>query len=122
MGLRNWFRRPSKRETKPLDAWFRVSWDTQRVTLDVAPPGRDAWVAEFAWDTISRVCFKAEGFELSDGVYVFTVLRPESYVIPIEADGGPAFWNEVIRRGLFDAELAIQAASAPEGLFCWPPS
>src|SRR5687768_15451462 len=82
MGLRNWFRHRGARETKPLAKWFRVSWDTRRVTLDVAPPGRDAWVAEFEWDAISRVCFKAEGLELSDGVYVFTVLRPESYVIP----------------------------------------
>jgi hypothetical protein len=57
---------------------------------------------------------------MSDGIYVFTTLRPESFVIPAEASGGAALWNEIVRRGLFDAELAIEAASASEGLFCWP--
>jgi len=79
MGIRDWFRRNKEEHVKPLDEWFRVSWDAERVALDVAPPGRKAWVSEFRWDTISRVCFKAEG-------------------------------------------LAIEAAIAPEGLFCWPRS
>jgi len=103
-----------------LDEWFRVSWEGDKITLDVAAPGRDPLYAEFEWNSISRVCFKAEGPDLSDGIYVFTMGRPESYVIPIAAAGGAAFWDEVIRRGLFDAELAIEAASAAEGLFCWP--
>ena len=122
MGLRGWFRRVRKTEaqTKGLNEWFRVAFDGERVSLDVAPPGRDAWSAKFPWDSVLRVCFKAEGLEASDGVYVFTALRPESYVIPVEARGGAEFWTEVIRRGLFDAQLAIEAASAPEGLFCWP--
>jgi hypothetical protein len=29
-------------------------------------------------------------------------------------------WGEIIRRDLFDAELAIKIASATEGLYCWP--
>lgn len=60
MSLRDWLpwcRRG--RQTPPLDKWFLVAWDDQKVTLDVAPPGRDAWYAEFAWNSISRVCFKA---------------------------------------------------------------
>jgi hypothetical protein len=121
MSLRDWFpgaRR--RRDIPPLEQWFRVTWDGDKVILHVAPPGRAAWSAEFSWSTISRICFKAEGLELSDGIYVFTSVRPESYVIPIEAAGGAAFWDEIIRRGLFDAELAIEVASAPEGLFCWP--
>ena len=56
----------------------------------------------------------------SDGIYVFTSERPQSFVIPTEADGGLEVWNELVRRGLFDAELAIKAALAEEGLFCWP--
>jgi hypothetical protein len=51
---------------------------------------------------------------------VLTRDRPESFAIPTEAAGGPAFWAEVVRRGLFSPELAITAASAPRGLFCWP--
>jgi hypothetical protein len=67
------------------------------------------------------VCFKAEGLEASDGIYVFTTLRPESFAIPVEASGGTALWREIVKRGLFSAELAVTAASATEGSFCWPP-
>lgn len=104
-----------------LAEWFHVEWDEREVRLDVRPPGRQAWRTSFPWESVRRVCFKGEGLEASDGVYVFTSLRPESFVVPTEADGGGAFWDEVIRRGLFDAGLAIEAASAPTGLFCWPP-
>ena len=106
--------------TPALEEWFTVTWDTTRVHLDVAPPGREPWKASFEWASVVRVCFEAEGGLASDGVYVFTRTRPESYVIPTEASGGAEFWDEVLRRGLFDPELAIAAASATEGLFCWP--
>lgn len=43
---------------------------------------------------------------------------PESYAIPLAADGTAALVGELIRRDLFDGDLAIQASSA-EGLFCW---
>jgi hypothetical protein len=38
----------------------------------------------------------------------------------MEAEGGQALLDEIIRRKLFPAELAIRAATTPEGLFCWP--
>lgn len=104
-----------------LDVWFRVTWYDDGVTLDVTPPGRNAWTATFPWASVLRVCFEAEGLGTSDGIYVFTSLRPESFAIPVEASGGRELWNEIVRRQLFDAELAIEAASASEGLFCWPP-
>ena len=44
--------------------------------------------------------------------------RPEAYTLPLAAPDVTALLAELIHRGLFDAELAIQAASA-EGLFCW---
>jgi hypothetical protein len=34
--------------------------------------------------------------------------------------GADAFWRELLRRGLFDADLAMKVAAAEEGLFCWP--
>jgi hypothetical protein len=58
---------------------------------------------------------------LSDGIYVFTNQRPESYVIPTEANGGGALWSEILRRGLFDPSLAIEAARSTGGIYCWPP-
>ena len=56
----------------------------------------------------------------SDGIYVFTSDRPESYAIPTEAVGGSELWEEILRRGLFDPTLAIKAARSEEGLYCWP--
>jgi hypothetical protein len=105
----------------PLREWFRVRWDDETVHLAVAPPGRAAWEASFAWASVTRVCFVAEEAGVSDGIYVFTAARAESYAVPIEAEGGAAFWAEILRRGLFDAELAIAAASAVAGTYCWPP-
>ena len=122
MGIRDWFRSRSTPGTNTaVAAWFRVTWDPEQVHLDVTPPGHSGWVASFAWSSVCRVCFKAEGLEASDGIYVFTTLRPESFVIPMEAAGGAAFWNEILKRGLFSAELAITAATSLDGVFCWPP-
>ena len=123
MGLRDWFRkRPTAEDSAGVTAWFRVTWDSEQVHLDVEPPGRSAWDASFPWSSVSRVCFKPEGLEASDGIYVFTTLRPESFVIPTEASGGAALWNEIVKRGLFSADLAVTAASAIDGIFCWPPA
>lgn len=102
-------------------SWFVVTTDDRCFSLSVRPPGRPSWQAVIPWDSVVRVCFKAEDFLVSDALFVFTSLRPESWVIPTEANGGLPFLNELIRRRLFDAELAIQAATAHEGLFCWPP-
>jgi hypothetical protein len=112
----------SRPEPRPLREWFRVRWDEESVHLAVAPPGRAAWAASFTWASVTRVCFTAEEVGVSDSLYVFTAERAESYAVPIEAEGGAAFWAEILRRGLFDAELAITAASSGEGTYCWPPA
>jgi len=103
-----------------LSQWYHVRFDEHGVYRSVAPPGKEAWNDQFAWSDVVRVCFEAGDFLESDSLYIFTRQRPESYAIPLEAEGGPELFNELIRRKLFDAELAIRAATAPEGLFCWP--
>ncbi|HUT93198.1 MAG TPA: hypothetical protein VMY37_27285 [Thermoguttaceae bacterium] len=103
-----------------VSEWFEVTFDSETVRIRAAPPGREPWEQEFRWDEVQKVCFAPE-FPGPDGIFVFTSRRPESYAIPSEAEGGIDFWGEIIRRGLFDAELAIKAAFAEEGLFCWPP-
>jgi hypothetical protein len=106
----------------PLSEWFSVSSDDERVTISARPPQGEAWEQSFLWMEIERICFKAEGLLASDGIYVFTSQRPESFVIPTEAKGGSEFWAKVIDLGLFSADLAIQVMSAPEGtVLCWPP-
>jgi len=104
----------------PLDAWFRVTFDDEGVALEAAPPGREPWRQSFAWSSVTLVCFKP-GPLGSDSIFVVTKERPQSYVVPIQAAGGGLFFDELITRGLFGAEMAIEAASATEGIFCWPP-
>jgi hypothetical protein len=106
---------------KPLDQWFFVTFDDQAIHVRAQPPGRTAWSQDVAWDSIIRICFKAEDLYVSDGIYIFTRERPESYVIPTEALGGAELWSEILRRKLFDARLAIEAAGSTGGLYCWPP-
>ena len=103
-----------------LNEWFRVQFDDAVISLQVNPPNRPAWEAQIRWEVIIRVCFKAGDFLDSDEIYVFTNERPESYLIPTEAAGGDALWDEIIRRNLFDTEVAIQAMSSTNELFCWP--
>ena len=104
----------------PLSEWFEVRFDAREIHLMVKPPGQDAWQQTFPWKSITRICFKPEGMELSDGIYLFTSERPESYVVPADAKGGGELWLEILDRGLFDPTMAIDAAASTEGIFCWP--
>ena len=98
--------------------WYQVSFDEHGVRRAAQPPGRPAWEDQAAWTDLVRVCLEMEGLFGSDTLYLFTRQRPESYAIPLEAEGASALLGELVRRGLFDGELALQAAAAPEGLFC----
>ena len=100
--------------------WYRVRVTDAGIALDVAPPRREAWHADILWGDIIRVCFRAEPL-LSDGLYLFTKHRPESYAVPVEAEGGSDLVEQLLKRKLFDAELLIRAAAETEGVFCWPP-
>ena len=111
----------SSQDIPSLKEWFRVSYDEIQVTMDVSPPNKKPWKNVFKWAEVIRVGFKCEDLGVSDGIYIFTNGRPESYVVPIEADGGDAFWKEILRRKLFDNELAITAMSSESGTFIWPP-
>jgi hypothetical protein len=104
-----------------LRDWYRVRITDSTILLHASPPGQTAWQAEIAWADIVRVCLKAESGLQSDGWYIFTRRRPESYGVPVEADGGDALLDAFLTRKLFDAKLAIRAASALNELFCWPP-
>jgi hypothetical protein len=104
----------------PIAEWYAVEWDDEKVFRNVKPPGKEPWSDNLRWNDIVRVCFEANDFTQSDGIYIFTSQRKESYLIPMEASGGQELWNELITRHLFDPELAIKAATATSGLFCWP--
>ncbi len=105
-----------------LNEWYFVEFDSDCVRLSAKPSDAESWTEEFHWDDIIRVCFNASiHYLLSDEIYIFIKQRPESYVIPTEASGGAELWGEIIRRGLFDAELAIKVTISDGGLFCCPP-
>ncbi|HEY9620691.1 MAG TPA: hypothetical protein V6C78_09995 [Crinalium sp.] len=104
----------------PLREWYSVSFDDRAISLQVSPPNGIAWEEIISWERIIQVCFKTGDWMESDEIYLFTDERPESYVIPTEAAGGRALWSEILARKLFDAEMAIQAATTTHKLFCSP--
>jgi hypothetical protein len=105
----------------PLEEWFHVTFDNELIYIHIHAPGQNEIKDSIKWADIIRVCFKTGDFMSPDEIYIFVKDRPESYLIPTEADGGADLWGEIINRKLFDAELAIKAATAPEdSLFCWP--
>ena len=105
-----------------MEDWYKVYLNGETITIDVRPPGGEAWSVEINWSDIERICYKTADFLESDEIYLFVKGREESYLIPIEADGGTNLWFDIIERKLFDAELAIAAAVADEGAVnCWPP-
>lgn len=100
--------------------WYHVTFDETGFTRHVAPPGGEAWTDAVAWPEIVRVCLEMEGLFGSDSLHVFTATRPESYQMPMMAESVRVLLGELIRRKLFDAQLAIDA-SIGEGVYCWPP-
>ncbi len=106
----------------PLSSWYHVRFNDDGITRDVHPHGQEPWTDFVEWTKIIRICFKtAEEFYDVDELYIFTSERPESYLIPMEADGALELWNKIIDKGLFDARLAIELASSSGRLACWPP-
>jgi hypothetical protein len=104
-----------------VETWFQVRFDETGVHRSAQPPGGQPWHDHLRWDDIERVCLEVEDFVETEGLYLFSRHRLESYAIPMQADGGPELLQALIARGFFDAQLAVDAASAPAGLFCWPP-
>lgn len=101
--------------------WFEVSYDKDTITIRRRKLLLLKSVMKISWARIIRVCFLAGDHIKFDEVYIFTDERPKSYVIPMDAFGGLQLWSEIVKRGLFDAELAVKAASSiSDELLCWP--
>jgi hypothetical protein len=109
-----------KKVNLELADWYEVTWDDEYIYRNVIPPNKEAWNDKFRWKDIIRICFEATDYLYPDDIYFFTSERPESYLIPAEAKGASELWEKVIEKGLFDPELAVKAATAVSGMFCWP--
>ncbi|MHA2006211.1 MAG: hypothetical protein ACXABO_16505 [Promethearchaeota archaeon] len=104
-----------------LSEWYKVIFDSIFVYRDVRPPGGEPWKDQFEWDDVVRICFQTGDLYTPDEIYVFVKDRKESYLIPMETNGGLELWGEIIDRGLFDTELAIKVTTESEtSLNCWP--
>lgn len=101
------------------EEWFEVAFDEENIHLDVKPPAT-ARQESIPWRRIERICYRVDEMGASDGIYLFLAQRAESVAIPVEAKGGDHLWQEILRRGLFDPELAIRVATSIEGVYCWP--
>lgn len=98
-----------------------VRFDGDAINLRVEPPEGAAREEQIRWEHIVRVCFKSGGLDGLDEVHLFTEGRTGSYLIPTSADGGGSLWAEILRRNLFDALMAQEAAASPRReMFCSP--
>jgi len=109
------------KEDAALDKWYHVTFDEASIYRDVKPPGKTGYNDQLDWSDIIRVGFQSSGVNFSDDLYIFTSERPESYLIPLDANGGDALWHEIIQRGYFDRKLAIEIAATAYGFAYWPP-
>lgn len=116
--IKDWFKK--KEDRLKLENWYFITWDEEYIYRNVSPPGKKPWSDSFKWNDIIRICFNATAPLYPDEYIFFTSERPESYLIPSEANGAFELWNVVLEKELFDSDLAIKAATSINGLFCWP--
>ena len=78
--------------------------------------------ATFAWESVTRICFKDNGPSFTDLLYVFTRERTQALIVPLETMGGGEFWRQLRARGLFPPRLHERATRSMDGrYYCWPP-
>lgn len=117
----NWLRtKKEERDFANSYRWFEITLDETHVFVNVAQPGQPQWNDKFRWDQITRVCFEATDYMVSDNIHVFVKQSSETHTIPMEASGGRDLWKQILDRELFDPGLAIEAFGSAQGMFCWP--
>jgi hypothetical protein len=102
--------------------WFKVTFDKTTIKIKVSAPGQKVVNDTILWTDIKRICRIARSMLESDELYIYTDKFPDGLLIPTEAVGGRDLWDEMITRGAFDADVAINAAMGKDNeRFCWPP-
>jgi len=106
-------------------AWwdaFAVSLAHDEFTVTERRRGGPATVTRVPWANIASVCFVDGGLG-SDCFYLFSAEATELAMVPAEAAGGLAFWDELKRRNLFPEAVSGQAvqSSVQGARLWWPP-
>ncbi|MBU1281802.1 MAG: hypothetical protein KJ989_06195 [Gammaproteobacteria bacterium] len=109
-----------KRRNANVSDWYQVSFNAFQISISAQPPGKDSWEQSVNWESIIRVLWQGEGGIISDGIYLFTSERSESYVIATDARGGESFVKELINRKYFSSQKFSEAVLQPYGSYCWP--
>ena len=116
--LRNSFRNQSRGWWEEFD----VSLADQEFVLTENRRGKPPIVARIPWNSVAIVCF-VDGGQGSDCFYLLAADNSKLAMVPAEASGGLAFWEELKARNLFPAEISGQAVrSTTQGArLWWPP-
>lgn len=85
-----------------IDKWFFVSFNEIEVKIYVNPPNGNTWEEIFYWDSINKICYQFEDVYTSDGLYIYTTLRKNPFIIPLECNGGEIFIMELIKKNLIN--------------------
>lgn len=101
----------------PLRDWYTVSFDEHALQVHCAPPGHEAWGERLPWSGIARAELVEEGLSASDRVRLVSREGGEPLLeVPIEADGGREFLQELLRRDLLDVSFLQKQAFEKQGM------
>jgi hypothetical protein len=118
--LRNWW---ASRRPRAVSELLTIQCDDDGARIRVLGRFALTWNQEFLWKDVTRVCFKDGGDFSSDMMFVETGGRKKPVAVLMEARGATQFFGQLVQRGLFPREIALEAINCSDGGFhCWPPA
>ncbi len=90
---------------KPLSEQLSVDFDDAQVRIRTPDGGDERWNQTFEWSDIVRVCFRDEGLDHSDLLFIELRGKPEPIIVPTKASGGSALFGALTARGIFPEEV-----------------
>ena len=107
-----------------LEWWQRysVQMNPEGFTISEVRPNDAPLVTSVSWSQISSIIF-LDGGLASDQFFVYLSGEENAICVPVEAEGGSRFWDELRERGLFPQEVSGLAvrSSIRGAVFEWPP-
>jgi hypothetical protein len=107
----------------PRSWWeqFTVIFDASGFSVTEAVWGKEPIEHVVAWQSVTAICFRDGGLG-SDSFFVYSQQFKEPVLVPVEANGGNKFWDELKARNLFPQEISAQATTSvvTGAAFWWP--